>query len=159
MNAIASALTGAELLWFGNSLVAIAVPSATGGDGICIMEHWLPYGDSPPMHIHRNEDEIFHVIMGTLRLVVDGRELNLEAGQTVLAPKGVPHSYRVESSGGAHVLTITHGADFERMVRAASRPAMARNLPSAVEPTSEVIEMLTRLCAENGIDLVGPPLS
>lgn len=158
MNAIANALSAAELLWFGNTLVAIPVPSATGGDGTCVIEHWLPHGDSPPMHIHRNEDEIFHVLSGRLRLVVDGRELWADAGSTILAPKGVPHSYCVESTEGAHVLTITHGADFERMVRAAGRPAPGRVLPTPAAPTPEMIEMLGRLCAENNIDIVGAPL-
>ena len=159
MTAIASALTGVEMLWFGNTLVALAIPSATGGDGMCVIEHWLPHGDSPPLHVHRNEDEIFHVLSGTLQLVVDGREIWANAGQTVLAPKGLPHSYRVESEGGAHVLTITHGADFERMVRAAGRPAQARVLPTQATPSPEEIERLGRLCAQNNIDLVGPPLA
>jgi mannose-6-phosphate isomerase-like protein (cupin superfamily) len=159
MTAIATALTGVETLWFGNTLVAIAIPSATGGDGMCVIEHWLPHGDSPPLHIHRNEDEIFHIISGTLKLVVDGRESWANAGQTVLAPKGLPHSYRVESKDGAHVLTITHGTDFERMIRAAGRPTQARELPASSAPSPETIEMLGRLCAENNIDLVGPPLT
>ena len=44
-------------------------------------------------------------------------------GAIVLAPKGVPHTYRVESPQGGRCLTVTVHGDFERFVRAMSRPA------------------------------------
>jgi quercetin dioxygenase-like cupin family protein len=155
---INTAIAGKELLWFNNTLVAIQVASAEGEDGICVIEHRMPHGDSPPLHVHRNEDEVFHILEGRIRFVVDGRERIAGAGETIIAPKGLPHSYRVESPEGAHMLTVTRGSDFETMVRQASRPAERPDLPPAAVPTAQMIEMLTRLCAENGIDLVGPPL-
>jgi len=147
------------LLWFGNTLVSIVVPSATGTDQLCAIEHWMPFGDSAPMHVHRNEDEMFHIVSGTLRFSVGGETLTAMAGETVLAPKGVPHSYRVESPEGAHVMTITRGSDFETMVRAAARPAMFTDLPAPSAPTPEMIAQLGALCAANNIDIVGPPLA
>ena len=158
MNAILNTATGVEHLWFGNTLVSIVVPSGMGDDRICVVEHRAPLGDSPPMHVHRREDEVFHLISGRIKFSVAGTERVLEAGETMLAPKGVPHTYRVESPEGAHWLTVTRGADFESMLRAASRPAEKRTLPPAVEPSKEMIETLGRLCAANGIDIVGPPL-
>jgi quercetin dioxygenase-like cupin family protein len=159
MNAISPSPVGAtRLLWFGNTLVDIVIPSATGGDGICVIEHRAPHGDSPPLHIHHNEDELFHLISGRLRLRVEGRDQIATPGMTLLAPKGIPHTYRVESAEGARWLTVTHGRDFESMVRAASRPARAAELPEAAAPTPEAIDRLVRLCAENGIDIVGAPL-
>ena len=49
--------------------------------------------------------------------------------------------------------------DFETMVRTASRPAAHPDLPAAAAPTPEVIEMLVRICADNQIEIVGPPLA
>lgn len=147
-----------DALWFGNSRVSIRLPAAAGADAISIIEHWMPYGDSPPLHIHHNEDEVFHVLEGTLRVRVGDAEFLLNAGDIALAPKSVPHTFRVDSSAGAHCLTICRGADFESLVVQASRPALAAGLPPQAAPTPEQITALGTLCAANHIDLIGPPL-
>lgn len=148
----------AALRRFGNTLVSVKLSHADGADGISIIEHWMPHGDSPPLHVHLGEDEVFHVVEGTLRLVVGGRERIAGPGDTVLAPKGVPHGYRVESEGGARCLTVVRGGDFEAMVTAASRPTDERALPVPEAPTPEAIARLERLCRDNRIAIVGPPL-
>lgn len=158
MTMINRAIAGKELLWFNNTLVAIQVSSADGEDGVCVIEHRLPCGDSPPLHVHRNEDEIFHILEGRMRFQIDGQEQIVGTGETVIAPKGLPHTFRVESPEGAHTLTITRGSDFETMVRRASRRAERAGLPQPVEPTPEMVAALTRLCEENGIDIIGPPM-
>ncbi|WP_189510686.1 MULTISPECIES: cupin domain-containing protein [unclassified Mesorhizobium] len=151
-------IAGKELLWFNNTLVAIQVSSADGEDGICVIEHRLPYGDSAPLHVHRNEDEVFHILEGRIRFIVDGRERVAGAGETIIAPKGLPHTFKVESAEGARTLTVTRGSDFETMVRKASRPAERPDLPPLSHPTPEMIAALTRICGENGIDIVGAPM-
>lgn len=143
---------------FGNSLVTIRLASREGADDIGIIEHRLPKGDGPPMHLHHREDEIFHILEGTLRMVVGGRERLAVAGDTLIAPKGIPHAFRVESEGGARFLTVVRGRDFESMVVAASRPTEEREPGEATAPTPEMAAELERLCRANHIDLVGPPL-
>ena len=44
------------------------------------------------------------------------------------------------------------------MLRSASQPAPAVTLPKQVEPTPEMQARLAAICAENGIDLIGPPI-
>jgi quercetin dioxygenase-like cupin family protein len=102
-------------LWFLNTEVTIRVSETEGGDRISVLDHRVPFGDSPPLHRHIQEDEIFHIISGTLRFVVGGNELRACAGETVRAPKNIPHSYRVESREGARWLTITARQDFEQL--------------------------------------------
>jgi len=148
-----------ELLWFNDTLVAIRLSTSAGADGISVIEHLMPYGSSPPLHVHRHEDEVFHILEGTMRFHVAGRDIVGRAGQTVLAPKGVAHSYRVESTAGARCLTVTTCGDFEKMVREVSRVATAAEMPPQEAPTPEVIAALTDACARNGIDIVGAPLS
>lgn len=150
---------GAEFLWFNDTLIAIHLSSGAGRDGICVVEHRMPYGDSPPLHVHRNEDEVFHILEGKMRFRVDGRDRLASAGETVLAPKGLPHTYRVESSVGVRCLTITRGSDFETMLRQAGRPAGRPELPPHTEVTPAMIAALTDVCANNGIDIVGAPLA
>ena len=146
-------------LWFLDTLVAIRVSHDAGADGISVIESAAPYHDSPPLHVHRNEDELFQLLEGTMRLRVGDKELVANAGDILLAPKGVPHTYRVESPEGARWLITTTGGDFEAMVRAASRPADRGDLPERTgPPTPEQQAALAAVCEANAIDLVGPPL-
>ena len=101
----------AKHLWFLNTLVTVRVPHSEGQDGLSILEHRGPHGDSPPLHIHRTEDEVFHILEGEFCLKIDEREYRLGAGETLLTPKGVPHTYQVESSEGGRWLTITARGD------------------------------------------------
>lgn len=148
-----------ELLWFNGTLATIRLSGEAGADTISVIEHLMPYGSSPPLHIHRNEDEVFHILEGVMRFNVGGKDLYGHAGQTMLAPKGIPHSYRVESAEGARCLTITTRGDFERMVREVSIPAAKAEIPPQVAPTPEIIKALTEACARNGIDIIGAPLA
>jgi hypothetical protein len=77
-----------------------------------------------------------------------------------LAPKGIPHTDRVESPEGARwLVTTTHG-DFERFVRALSRPAQTPALPAAAgPPTPAQVQAVAAGAMEHGIEMVGAPLS
>src|SRR5436190_17914260 len=117
------------------------------------------HGFSPPLHLHRTEDEVLHVLEGEFRVKVKDQEHRLGAGDILLAPKGVPHTYRVESVAGGRCLTITVRGDFERFVCAVSRPAERPELPKpAGPPSAEAIQTLKDAAAKYGIELVGPPL-
>ncbi len=147
------------MLWFLDTLVTIPVSHADGGDGISMLESLARRGDSPPCHVHATEDECFHLLDGELVLQVDGATRRLRAGETALAPKGVAHTYRVVSESARWLVVTTRG-DFERFVRAASRPAEHPGLPApAGPPTAAGQRALAELALGFGIELVGPPLA
>ena len=112
-----AALARPQQLWFLNTRVTIRISYTEGADEISVLEHWAPHGDSPPLHVHQHEDEVFHILEGEFRFRVGDRELRARAGEPLLGPKGAPHSYLVESLEGGRMLTITRGQDFERFVR------------------------------------------
>jgi len=152
------AATDHRNLWFLNTHVTIRISSRDGSDGISVLEHRASKGDSPPLHIHHDEDGIFHVLEGEVRYRVGDQERRASAGETLLTPKAIPHTYRVESSE-ARMLTITRG-DFEGFIRAFGRPAEGDRLPDpSGPPTPEQAEALAHACRQFGIELVGPPLS
>ncbi len=147
------------MLWFLDNLVTFPVSHGDGGDGIAVMEARSRRGDSPPYHVHHTEDEVFHLLEGELVLLVDGKTTRVRAGETHLAPKGVPHTYRVVSER-ARWLVVTSQGHFERFVRAVSRPASAAELPTPAGPPSpEQQQALAELSLRHGIELIGPPLS
>jgi mannose-6-phosphate isomerase-like protein (cupin superfamily) len=149
----------ANQFWFLNSCVTVRVCASDGQDGISVLEHRVPHGDSPPLHLHRTEDEVFHILEGDFRVVVRDQEHRAGAGAMLLAPKGVPHTYRAESPQGGRFMTVTVRGDFERFVRAMSRPAERPELPEPAGPPSpEAMQALIATAAGYGIEFVGPPL-
>jgi quercetin dioxygenase-like cupin family protein len=153
------AATTTQQLWFLNALVTVRVRHDEGEDGISVLESLAPHGESPPLHVHQTEDEIFHVLEGQLRVRAGDSEVRIGAGETILGPKGVPHTYRVESREGARWLVITPRGDFERFVHALSRPAERPEPPTPQgPPTPEQANALAAAAREHGIELVGPPL-
>jgi hypothetical protein len=94
-----------------------------------------------------------------LRFGVINSESELRPGQTLVAPQGIPHTYRVESSDGARWLIVTTHGDFERFLRVMSRPAERSELPARLgPPTPEQAEALAATAREHGIEFAGPPL-
>ena len=146
-----------QALWFMNSYVEVRVSGATSADGVSVLQHDMAAGEAPPRHVHHHEDEIFHVLAGRVRYQVGDQAVDAGPGETVMAPAGVPHGFRVLSPEGARVLTVTRGG-FERMVRSVSRPAEHAHLPPAAVPTPEMHAILAARCLDQGIELLGPPI-
>jgi quercetin dioxygenase-like cupin family protein len=114
-----------EFLWFLDTLVCVRVSHRDGADRISVLEHAARRGDSPPLHAHLHEDEVFHILDGEFRFRMGTDEVIGRAGETVIAPKGVPHTYRVESDG-ARWLTVTTHEQFEEFVRGMRQPIFGR---------------------------------
>lgn len=148
-----------QALWFFNTLVRIWVSEVEGQDGLSVMEHWAPFGDSPPLHIHHTEDQVFIVLEGAIRFFVGDTSRLALPFEEILGPKGVLHTHQVESPEGARWVTVNAHRDFERFVRAISRPAEREELPPpAGPPTPEEMERIVRIAETYGIEFVGPPL-
>jgi len=52
-----------------------------------------PGSQGPPQHIHREHDEMFFVVSGTVRFVSGPDHLDVPAGGLVTAPIGTPHTF------------------------------------------------------------------
>ena len=83
-----------------------------------------------------------------------GEQIELEAGSTLLAPKDVPHTSRVESET-ARVLVVCQPAGFESFVAAISQPAPAGELPPL--DREHDLAAINAAAEEHGIELLGPP--
>ena len=70
-----------------------------------------PGGMQPPAHFHPEQDEHFEVLEGELRVVLDGRELHVAAGDTIDVPRGAVHS-------------MWGGGEAQTRVRWETRPAL-----------------------------------
>ena len=70
--------------------------------------------------------------------------MTLRAGDFILAPRGIPHSYEVGAEGCRALVSSTPGG-FERFVIAVA----------ALDEISP--EILGGVAAEHGIEILGPP--
>jgi mannose-6-phosphate isomerase-like protein (cupin superfamily) len=60
-----------------------------------------------PLHVHHSDDEAWHVLSGTLRFRFGEHEVIAEAGSTVVAPAGLPHTFGNAGPGVARYLIVT----------------------------------------------------
>jgi mannose-6-phosphate isomerase-like protein (cupin superfamily) len=72
-------------------------------------------------------DKVYHVLEGTGRFLLDGRELPMKAGDLLVAPGGVLHGVR--NTGNARLLVLVVLAPPRQT--AASGHLVSSSLPSA----------------------------
>jgi hypothetical protein len=87
-------------------------------------------------------------------MFLSDREIVLAPGQAAFAPRGVPHTYRVESDRAPWIV-INSPAGFEQFLRAAGEPAPAAGLPPAGRHGDPA--QLATAAADQGIEILGPP--
>ena len=145
-----------EARWYGDSLFEFLVPSEATGGKLSVFRATLSEGFSPPRHVHTREDEVFVVLDGDVCFDLDGRRLLAGPGTSVFMPRGIPHTFRIESPVACLLGVIAPGA-FEQLFRNLSVPARERALPrpgSVPLDVAAVMAEQTRL----GTEVVGPPM-
>lgn len=77
-----------------------------------------PNDPGPPMHWHPFADEMFTVLSGCLELVVDGRVIRLQAGESHVVPRRVPHRFKNGHASSPVIFRSLHtpGRHFERLL-------------------------------------------
>ena len=144
-----------EALWFLGILATIKASAQSTAGRVAVIEHLAPRGSGSPLHVHHREDEWFYVVDGELTFWVGGQVITAPAGSFVYGPRDIPHTFIV-SSDTARFLLVAEPAGFENFMRALSEPAAQLVIPPpATEPPD--VEAMTRLAAEYGIEILGPP--
>ena len=69
-------------------------PAISAVGASLVVREWTDSGPSY-LHIHRSDDEAWHVLEGSLRFRFADGEVDAPAGTTVFVPAGLPHTYRV----------------------------------------------------------------
>jgi hypothetical protein len=68
-----------------------AAPVSAAGTSLVIRE-WTESGPSY-LHVHRTDDEAWHVLAGSLRFKFEDGTIDAGAGTTVFVPAGLAHTY------------------------------------------------------------------
>ena len=145
-----------DTLWYFDSLAQVRVSREEGAGRLSVIELTAPRGSMPPLHVH-SEDETYYVLEGALTIFAGDRVERLKPGDSMLAPRDVPHTYVAESEG-TRMLLVTEG-EHEGFVRAVARPAEQETLPPAADaPRSpEELAAIGQVADEYGIRLLGAP--
>lgn len=143
-----------EALWFLGNLVTVKATGRDTGDRVTVVEFLNPPGFAPPLHRHRQEDEMFLVLDGEATFHCDGEELPVTPGDFVLLPAGLAHSFVVGPGGPLRSLQITTPAGFEQFAALVGAPATERRLPDP-EPVDPAA--LAHAGQLHGVEILGPP--
>ena len=119
--------------------------------------HIPPRGRGPGRHVHTHEDEVFVVLDGDVSFDLDGRRCLAGPGTSVFMPRGIPHTFRVESPVACLLGVIAPGA-FEQLFRNLSVPAGERALPRRGSVPFDVAAVMAEQM-RLGTEVVGPPMS
>lgn len=141
---------------FLNHLATVKYSSGPAGS-MSIVEFLATQGFGPPQHIHRDEDELFLVLEGRLRLMTQDEEIPAGEGTMAVLPRGVAHTFQVVSDTARFVnvtASPTKAPRFDAMVSELGDPTHVREMPEPgyIDPTR-----VAEVCAAHGIDIVGPP--
>ncbi len=115
--------------------------------GLLILENTFHAKGGPARHLHHAQDEWFYAVEGAFLIEVGDARMTLHPGDSVLAPRGVPHVWASVGEQGGRILVAFQPAgqmeDFFRVVTAAD--AMPPQDPD--------------LWRAHGMELLGPPLA
>lgn len=75
------------------SSLLFRVSSQESGGGLFLIEHRNMLPGGPVLHMHLNQEELFYVEDGSVEFRVGEQTIQLKAGESVLAPRRVPHTF------------------------------------------------------------------
>lgn len=142
--------------YFDVGIGSVCLSGEDTGGAYCLLEVSLAPGIGVPRHTHTREDETYYVTSGELEVTVGDEVFVLKAGDTLIAPRNIPHELRNSGSTTNHYLLVFSPSGFENFVMATALPAPANAVAPAApqlqgEELSAAIENVHRLAAEYGI--------
>lgn len=129
----------------GISTIAFKVTTPNPGDLFVLENTFLAKG-GPARHLHYEQDEWFYVLEGEFQFEIGEQHLRLLPGDSLLAPRRVPHVWAfVGSTQGRILVVFTPAGKMEAFFREVTRA-------DAMPPQDPA------LWHAHGMELLGPPL-
>jgi quercetin dioxygenase-like cupin family protein len=142
-----------DAFWWQGSLYQIKARAENTGGALGLVEASFYRGFGPPLHVHRREDEGFYVLDGEIRFRQGAEEFLAGPGSWVGGPRGVPHTFKVESDSARVVVTP---AGFERMFEVGGVPVSESAQPPVQEYDPDAAVAISE---QFGFEVVGPQLA
>jgi mannose-6-phosphate isomerase-like protein (cupin superfamily) len=137
-----------SLIW-GLIPLSIKLSGQDTGGNVLLFEHPDMGKGGPPRHVHLDQDEWFYVVKGEFVFEVGDETHRLHTGDTLFAPRNVPHGWaRVGEEPGTLLTMVTPVGAFETFILGTTRHS---TLPSPEE--------VEKAFAAHGMKVVGPPIA
>jgi mannose-6-phosphate isomerase-like protein (cupin superfamily) len=115
-------------------------------EGLFIVELTFHVKGGPARHLHYEQDEWFYVLEGEFVIEVGPERLSLAVGDSLLAPRRVPHVWASVGDGPGRILAVVMPAG---KLEAFFRETTKANAPPPPDP---------ELWRAYGMEWLGPPL-
>jgi quercetin dioxygenase-like cupin family protein len=117
-----------------------------GRADVFVVENTFHARGGPARHLHVDQDEWFYALEGDFILEVGGQRYDLHPGDSVLAPRRVPHVWaHVGDARGRILIAFTPAGSMESFFRVVT----AQNAMPPLDPA---------LWSAHGMTLLGPPM-
>jgi mannose-6-phosphate isomerase-like protein (cupin superfamily) len=138
-----------ELMIWGVIPLQIKVSSNDTGGSFFVFEHADMGKGGPPRHFHYEQDEWFYATKGEFAFEVGDERFTLRPGDSLFAPRLIPHAWAHVGEGpGTLLLAVQPAGSMEAF--------FMENCAMDRPPTPEEAE---RSFAAHGMRVVGPPLN
>lgn len=105
-----------------------------------------PPDNGPPIHTHRDEDEILTVLDGRFAFFADGVWTEGGPGTTVYLPRNKPHAFRNVGTTHGKLYVLANSAGLENFFHQCEEPFHRAEGPD--------METITAIAAAHGIEFV-----
>ena len=130
----------------GLGISTIAFKASTQDGSLFVLENTFEARGGPPRHLHYDQEEWFYVVEGEFLMEVGPERLRLQPGDSLLAPRNVPHVWAyVGDTRGRILVAFSPAGKMEAFFREVTK---ANAMPPQ-EPA---------LWRAHGMELLGPPL-
>ena len=126
----------AKRFYFDVGVGSLCLSGEDTGGAYCLLDVSLAPGLGVPRHTHTREDESYYVTSGEMEAIVGDEVFVLKAGDSLMAPRNIPHQIRNSGSTANHYLLVFSPSGFEEFVMATALPAP----DNAVAPTERQLQ-------------------
>ena len=145
--------------YFDVALGSILLSGEDTKGAYCLLDMRVAPGKGVPRHTHSREDEALFVLSGELEATVGNEIFTLRAGETLVAPRNIPHQLRNSGNVANHYLIMFSPSGFEEFLKATSVSAPANAVPPT-KPPAIAVRNVFKLAADYGIQFdPGPAAS
>jgi mannose-6-phosphate isomerase-like protein (cupin superfamily) len=123
------------------------VSAADSREGLCVFDTTKLEKGGPPYHFHYYQDEWFYILEGEFVFKIGDDIFMARAGDSVFAPRQIPHAFAKTSEASARMLVVYQPAG-----------TMEQFFAAASQLQNATLRDFEQLYRRHGMEIVGPPL-
>ncbi len=140
--------------WYTGHLMSLLLTSGQTGGRYTLLRATERRGLEPPPHTHTKEDETFLILEGEVIYTVGDQTFNAKAGDAMLLPKNIQHSFKIQTETLETLMLLTPGG-FENYFIEMSEPAGELQLPPVPQGPPDIAKLVAT-ASKYGIKFAKP---